>query len=72
LGGENSGLPFFGFVDAKGALIVNSKQENGGNIGHPFAPPEIAWFLKMLEKAAPRMTPAETGTIERWLKNQKR
>ena len=77
LGGKSGGLPFFAFVDAKGELIVNSKRSvdgksDGANIGHPFAPEEIAWFMKMLGKAAPRMMPKETQTIETWLKGQKK
>jgi len=77
LDGKNAGLPFFAFVDRKGELIVNSKRPTGNqsensNIGHPFAPEEIAWFMKMLSKAAPRMTQVETQKIETWLKQQKK
>ena len=73
LGGKSGGLPFFAFVDAKGELILNSNRSGeSGNIGHPFAPEEIAWFMKMLEKAAPKMTPKERQTIEGWLKGQKK
>jgi hypothetical protein len=76
-GGRNAGLPFFAFVDANGDLIVNSKRpvegkSDGANIGHPFAPEEIAWFMKMLNKAAPRMSQAEAQKIESWLKEQKK
>jgi hypothetical protein len=76
-GGKNSGLPFFAFIDRKGDLIVNSKRPlegkpGGANIGHPFAPEEIAWFMQMLKKAAPRMTQTESQTIESWLKSQKK
>ncbi len=73
LGGRNSGLPFFAFADAKGDLIVNSKRTgDGGNIGHPIEPSEIAWFMVMLEKSAPTMAETERQTIEKWLKSQKR
>jgi hypothetical protein len=77
LGGQGAGLPFFAFVDAKGELIVNSKRpvparEGGANIGHPFAPEEVAWFMTMLQKAGPKMTEKERGIIETWLKNQKK
>jgi len=75
-GGVNAGLPFFAFVDAKGELIVNTMRPTGrepaaSNIGHPFAPEEIAWFMQMLNKAAPRMTQAEAQKIESWLKQKK-
>ncbi len=72
LGGQNAGLPFFAFIDAKGELVVNSKDEKGANIGHPFAPHEIAWFITMLKKAAPDVTERETSAIEGWLKSQKK
>ena len=77
LGGRNAGLPFFAFVDTKGELIVNAKrptpgESDGRNIGHPFAPEEIVWFMKMLNKAAPKMTEAEAQKIESWLKGQKK
>ena len=76
LGGADAGLPFFAFLDAKGEVIVNSKrpvagQTNGRNIGHPFQPQEIEWFITMIKKAAPRISRAQTKTIEDWLKSQK-
>jgi len=71
-GGEGQGLPFFAFLDAKGELIVNSRRDGTGNIGHPFQPEEVAWFMKMLQKAAPEIKPADAKIIEDWLKNQKR
>jgi hypothetical protein len=72
LGGQNAGLPFFAFTDARGEMIVNARRPDGRNIGHPFAPEEIDWFLKMLERAAPKMSGDERKTIETWLRNQKR
>jgi hypothetical protein len=72
MGGDNQGLPFFAFVDDRGELIVNSRREGQGNIGHPFQPEEIAWFMKMLQKAAPKMSADERRTLEEWLKSQKR
>jgi hypothetical protein len=73
VGGRNSGLPFFAFLDAGGEMIVNSTRPAAGksgpsNIGYPSAPEEIDWFLVMLKKAVPNMTPAESGTIEQWLR----
>ena len=72
--GGPDGLPFLAFLDEKGALIVNSQRPAGQgkkeNIGHPYQPEEVDWFLTMVAKAAPRMTSAETGTLEKWLRNQ--
>ena len=72
LGGEGQGLPFFAFLDAKGELIVNSRRDGAGNIGHPFQQEEVAWFMKMLQRAAPEMNAADAKIIEDWLKNQRR
>lgn len=72
--GGPDGLPFLVFLDEKGTLIVNSqrptKPGKTENIGHPYQPEEVDWFMKMLSKAAPRMTTAEAGTLEKWLRNQ--
>src|SRR3954447_12631661 len=38
--GGPSGLPYSAFLDAEGALIINS-QRNGQNIGYPAQPEEI-------------------------------
>jgi hypothetical protein len=70
LGGP-SGLPFSAFLDAKGALIVNSKRE-GQNIGYPAEPQEIDWFVQMMKKAAPSMSAADIKTIETALRSFKR
>ncbi len=71
-GGENQGLPFFAFLDVKGELIVNSRRDGQGNIGHPMQPEEVAWFMKMLHQTAPKLSGADAKTIEDWLKSQKR
>jgi len=67
------GLPFIVFLDAKGQMIVNSnrpseKKSAGENIGYPAAPEEIDWFMVMIRKAAPTLSEAEAGTVERWLR----
>ncbi len=70
LGGP-AGLPYFAFLDAKGTLIVNSKQ-NGQNIGYPAQPNEIDWFLQMMKKAAPNISEGDVKTIETALRSFKR
>lgn len=76
VGGKDSGLPFFAFLDEKGGMIVNSLRpgagKSGGNIGHPFEPEEIDWFMVMVKKAAPDLSRDEADVLERWLRNQKR
>jgi thiol-disulfide isomerase/thioredoxin len=70
LGGP-SGLPYSAFLDAKGTLIVNSKF-NGQNIGYPADPSDIDWFIQMMKKAAPSMSPDDLKTIETALRSFKR
>ncbi len=75
-GAVDNGLPYFAFVDAKGEAIVNSqrpvKKGAVANIGHPFEPEEVDWFMSMLAKAVPRMTPDERATLEKYLRAQKK
>jgi len=75
LGGP-AGLPYSAFLDAKGALIVNSKRpapgRDGENIGYPFQPEEVDWFVGMMKKAAPKMSDGDLKTIETALRNQKK
>jgi thiol-disulfide isomerase/thioredoxin len=69
LGGP-SGLPYFAFLDAQGALIVNSKQK-GENIGYPAQPAEIDWFVGMIKKAAQKISNDDVKTIETALRTPK-
>jgi thiol-disulfide isomerase/thioredoxin len=69
LGGP-AGLPYSAFLDAKGVLIVNSKFK-GENIGYPAEPSDIDWFIQMMKKAAPNMSPDDLKTIETALRSFK-
>jgi thiol-disulfide isomerase/thioredoxin len=69
VGGKNTALPFFAFLDSRGTLIVNTINSRGVNIGYPDAPEEIDWFLVMLKKAVPAMTHEEAATLETWLRS---
>jgi len=76
LGGP-SGLPYFAFLDSDGKMLVNSLEppngaNKGGNIGHPFQPHEVDWFMVMLSKGAPEMTGEERATLEKFLRAQKK
>lgn len=67
-GGARAGLPFLYFSSANGKLIANSirprvGEDKGGNIGCPYEPEEIAWFLQMLKKAAPSISKTEMATV---------
>ena len=64
MGGANSGLPFFFFLDKAGKKIANSNvMPDGGNIGHPATAEEIKAFAGLLERTAPRMSGAQRGLI---------
>jgi len=74
--GGPAGLPYFAFLDYNGTVLATSMEppgegRKGGNIGHPYEPHEVDWFLAMLGKAAPSMTAGEMATIEKYLRAQK-
>ena len=77
LGGGKGGVPFIAFLDSRGEAIVNGNEpagggRKGGNIGHPFEPHEVDWFMIMLSKAAPGMTANERAALEKPLRAQKK
>jgi thiol-disulfide isomerase/thioredoxin len=71
--GGKIGLPFIALLDPKAKLIVNSnapastkgKSETTWFLTEP---EEIRWFLSMLEKAAPALTPDDLHKIEAGLR----
>lgn len=69
VGGKDQGIPFFYFVDPKsGKMIVNSLMPAAGgkktaNVGCPYEPAEVAFFMDILRKAAPKMTDAERAKL---------
>jgi thiol-disulfide isomerase/thioredoxin len=68
LGGPG-GLPYSAFLDARGAFIVNSRIPSseggdGNNIGFPGEPKEVEWFVKMMKKAAPKMSESDLEVIK--------
>lgn len=68
LGGKDAGLPYFVMLSADGHLLAGSvRPGKGGNIGYPATSAEIAWFLTMLHKAAPSLSPQELATVQQWL-----
>ena len=75
LKGERAGLPFYAFVDGKGKMVANAMQmkrgETMGNIGHPVTPEEVTNFMKIVKKAAPKISDADAKKLEDWLRNQK-
>lgn len=67
-GGAKSGLPFYVFLDGAGVKIADSNaMPDGGNIGFPAVPAEIAAFTGLITKAAPKMTDAERLALQSYL-----
>ena len=76
-GGDKGGIPFIVMLDASGKRIIDSNmpvpgKPDGQNTGHPVEPEEVAHYMKMLDKAAPKMTSAEKASIRTWLMAQKK
>ncbi len=70
LAGPDPGFPYIAMLDASGKPIVDSLRPDHGkkeNVGYPAIPVEVAWFMEMLHKAAPSLTPAETASVQTWL-----
>ncbi len=71
LGGATAGYPYLIMLSPAGHPIINSLRDPsapaGNNIGYPAIPAEIDWFMQMLRKAAPTLTPQETATIHAYL-----
>ena len=59
---RGDGIPWFAFLDAQGKELACSFGPKG-NTGYPSSDEEIAWFLKMLEAGAPKLTAEERATI---------
>jgi hypothetical protein len=77
LGGSEQGVPFFAFLDSRGTMVVNTiaapgNGQKGGNIGYPYEPHEVDWFMTMLSTAVPAISEADHATIEKWLRAQKK
>jgi hypothetical protein len=65
LGGSDSGLPFYAFIDGSGKKIADSNVvgPRKENIGFPGSPEEIALFEKLLKQTAPRMTDKQRSSV---------
>ncbi|HMS56920.1 MAG TPA: thioredoxin family protein [Fimbriimonadaceae bacterium] len=77
-GGKNQGIPFFYFIDGQtGKPIVNSLMPPVGtakaaNVGCPYEPNEIEFFMQLLKKSAPKMSEDERGTIRKAFESLKK
>ncbi len=60
---EGRGIPWSAILDAKGKVLADSDEPEGGNIGFPTSPRGIAHFEKMLRSTRQHMTDAELKTM---------
>jgi thiol-disulfide isomerase/thioredoxin len=65
------GIPWFAFLDPKTGEQVATSDGPKGNVGFPAQPEEIAHFVAMLKKAAPKLSPKEIEALEASLKAEK-
>ncbi len=71
MGGENSGLPFYVFLDAKGKTLANSNaMPKDQNIGYPGSKDEIEVFVGLLKKSSSNINEKELAAVtEYFIKN---
>jgi thiol-disulfide isomerase/thioredoxin len=70
LGGVGEpGFPFIVMTDENGKPLINSYRngDTNSNIGYPVLPEEIDWYLVMLKRAAPSLSPADLAATRAWL-----
>ena len=70
LGGVGEpGFPFLVITDENGNPLANSYRDGNtsGNIGYPALPEEIDWYVAMLKRAAPSLSPTDLTATHAWL-----
>ena len=60
---EKGGIPWLVILDAAGEKLITSDGPKG-NIGYPFEPNEIEYFLTMLKTTATNMSEEQLGKVE--------
>jgi thiol:disulfide interchange protein len=64
-GATNAGLPYFVFLDPKGAVLGDCRDPD--NMGYPGGKHDSAAFLAVVAKSAPSITRGELGVIQGYL-----
>src|ERR1051326_1563005 len=59
---KEQGLPWFAFIDGNGKALVTSTAPTG-NVGHPNAPEEVAYFKTMLQQVKHHLTDAQIDEL---------
>jgi thiol-disulfide isomerase/thioredoxin len=70
LGGVGEpGFPFLVMTDETGNPRVNSYRDGNtsGNVGYPALAVEIDWYVEMLKRAPPSLSPADLAATHAWL-----
>ena len=60
---SEQGLPWFAFLDKDGKCLIDSTRPDGGNIGHPFKPEEVAHFKTMLLKVRKNLSDGDINLL---------
>ena len=60
---KEPGLPWFAFLDGGGKCLIHSTRPDGGNIGHPFKPDEVAYFKTMLQTVKKHLTESDINFL---------
>ena len=66
---DEPGFPFLVMTDENGKPLINSYRNGKAddNIGMPEEPTEIDWYLMMLKRAAPSLSPEDLVATRTWL-----
>lgn len=68
LGGAESGIPFYVFLDGDGEVVADSlRMPEGGNIGYPVTGEEIDRFMELIEATAPGMPEADRERVRTYI-----
>jgi thioredoxin-related protein len=64
---QESGIPWFVILDAKGEKLAKSETADGSNIGYPVEPKEIETFMAMITATGRRLEPEQIAQIRKSL-----
>jgi hypothetical protein len=67
-GGARAGLPFYAFLDGAGNKLADSNaMPDGSNIGFPANAKELAAFVALIDKTAPKLSATDRKTVVDYL-----
>ena len=69
---QESGIPWFAILDAKGEKLAKSEAPDGSNIGYPVEPKEIDTFMAMITATGRRLEPGQIAQIRKSLEQDRR